>query len=32
MYYSSQHLSYAGDTEILMQISLKILSMETTYV
>jgi len=32
IYYSSQHLSHAGDVEILMQISLKMLSMETTYI
>lgn len=32
IYYSSQHLSPAGDVEILMQICLKMLSMETTYI
>lgn len=32
IYYSSQHLSQAGDVEILMQTSLKMLSMETTYI
>lgn len=32
IYYSSQHLSHARDVEILMQISLKMLCMETTYI
>lgn len=32
IYYSSQHLSHAGDIETLMQINLKMLSMETTYI
>lgn len=32
IYYSSQHLCHAGDIESLMQISLKMLSMETAYI